>query len=113
MGKLKVGQKVWLRDDLKHREKYGSEFFVNGMISDRIVQIKGVSPEGNDKIWIDGCSFAYTYYMIDLDKTRDIPTKDDSVALEIKNVFDSLLEVGFTREEALKIMLNAGNVGNK
>lgn len=30
---------------------------------------------------------------------------------QFKEIFDNLLEVGFTRDEALKIMLNSGNVG--
>lgn len=111
MGKLKVGQKVWLRDDLKHREKYGSEFFIDTMTRGRLVEVECIGLKENDVFFIVDCIHAYSYDMIDWDETKNIPTENDSVALEIKSVFDSLVKVGFTREEALQIMIKTGNVG--
>lgn len=111
MRELEVGDSVWIRDDLVNDMKCGDEYWSNWMQKGVLKRVYYVSPCGRFfDVEKDGARL-YSLEMVDWDKTdkKDI----DSNIIKYKEIFDQLLEVGFTREEALKIMLNAGNVGNK
>lgn len=57
---------------------------------------------------------SYAYYsleMVDWGKTNETNINIDPNIVKYKEMFDQFIEVGFTREETLKIMINAGNVG--
>lgn len=79
---LKVGDLVYIREDLEVDKIYGSAYFVKGM-KYGVQRIRFIDRDEEDFAIIESSSFRYTHEMIDWEKTEELIYKvkkiDDKV----------------------------------
>ena len=77
MKDLKVGMKVWIRDDLKVGESYGNEAFIKPM--EHLTRLQKITGIGDTTIKVSNEGWLFTYEMIDWEKTKRLNNKNSGL----------------------------------